>query len=152
MSHLNPQHPPTPSPTDPGMQPPQDPMEEYTRNLSLFNDALNVVVDEKLFLETNLPGECTPVELQIFLDAGMAAIQRSTAERASYLFYHSPTTLNEHAARYGAALTLAEKLAAMLKIPPGHFASCLMIQTSKKINSSSTSPALKPPAKVAVAK
>ena len=137
-------------PTDAEAQVSDDPMIAYTQSLYLFSEAVKLAVGERVFMEYNRhPNFSTNVELQILLDSAMASIQRVPFERAQAIFQHSPTTPVEHAARYAAALTVAERLAGVLKIPPSCLGTCIMTETIKKINELQQSSRLvpKPPVK-----
>jgi len=112
---------------------PQDIMVDYTRNLFLFYKTLELVVEERIFLENNRPPAlATDIHMQVLMDTAMTSVHQMTHGRLQEVFARVATNPVEHSIRYAAGLLVAEKLAGVLNIPPSHFAACFMCQMLKK--------------------
>lgn len=128
-------------PPAPGQTAPQDPITDYARHLFLFNEVVKMVVEERLYLDTHRPPTFnTDVHIQVLLDSAMASVHQMSLDRAQTIFTQPPTNAVQHSIRYAAALTIAERLAMQLKIPPGHFAMCFVFEMMKRTRVAAAAP------------
>jgi hypothetical protein len=112
-----------------------DPLDSFAQNLFLFQRSVELLVDERLYLENSRPAEIgSDIQLQILMDNAMAMAHRLTHERARELFSLTPTSREGHALRYAASMLAAEKLAVIIKMPASHFSVCITNQLLKKMH------------------
>lgn len=110
-----------------------DSMAEYARNLFLFQKTVELVVEERIWLENNRPPAlANDIQMQVLMDNSMASVHQFTHNRLQETFARTAVNPVQHCVRYAAGLLVAEKLATVLGMPPSHFVMCIMFQMIKK--------------------
>lgn len=117
-----------------------DPMAVFTTTLALYEYALNVMIDERIFIQTpqfrtsfEPPSVLSEIDVQMLCDAALANAMTRPYEYIHSILNQTPNTHSGHISRYAAGMYICGRAAEATQLPTSSVLNCVMNTTIKKM-------------------